>query len=108
MRKSHINYCGWVEMIRRSRMGCFEVDYRWLNFDRFNKDMGPKPAKGWCLTRKDLDSGYYKENCYWAKMYERSGRTKIGKYYAEYRKKRKALDLRKRLDGDQGLRGNCI
>ena len=38
---------------------------RWLKFENFLADMGPRPD-GLTLERKDNNKGYYKSNCEWA------------------------------------------
>ena len=41
------------------------LDPRWLDFNNFYADMGPKPAKGYTIERKDTNQGYCKDNCIW-------------------------------------------
>lgn len=39
----------------------------WLNdFATFYKDMGPRPGKGWGVTRKDPENDFGPSNCEWA------------------------------------------
>lgn len=43
---------------------------RWLKFENFLKDMGPKPAAIYTLDRINNDKGYCKSNCRWATQKE--------------------------------------
>lgn len=69
-------YTSWVMMRQR----CFnknEKDYNqyggrgitvcdnWLSFDNFLRDMGKRP-EGMSIERKNVNKGYYKDNCIWA------------------------------------------
>ena len=38
---------------------------RWLVFENFLEDMGPKPEKGWHISRKGDVGDYSPENCQW-------------------------------------------
>lgn len=43
-----------------------KVCERWDDFLAFLEDMGEKPSPRHCLTRKNNNLGYFKENCEWA------------------------------------------
>lgn len=42
------------------------VCVRWIKFENFLVDMGPRPTPRHSLDRKNNDKGYYKRNCRWA------------------------------------------
>lgn len=42
-----------------------DMDPRWLFFEEFYKDMGPRPS-GLTLERRDSTKGYWPWNCEWA------------------------------------------
>lgn len=43
-----------------------KVCSRWANFQKFLKDMGPKPSSRHSIDRKNNDKGYSPSNCRWA------------------------------------------
>lgn len=73
---SHLpEYHVWHDMIRRctnpkcknyKNYGARDITVckRWLDFEKFYKDMGTRPA-GHELDREDNDKGYSKSNCRW-------------------------------------------
>jgi len=77
--KSSPEYCSWQAMKRRctdtkdknykyyGERG-ITIDPRWLSFDEFVKDMGPRLDCTLTIERIDNDKGYYKSNCKWGKQ----------------------------------------
>ncbi len=47
-----------------------DVCERWLLFENFYADMGPRPSEKHSIERRDNASGYRKDNCYWATRLE--------------------------------------
>lgn len=50
---------------------------RWLDFDNFISDMGPRPSPQHSIERRDNDDGYSPKNCCWATALEQN-RNKSG------------------------------
>lgn len=84
-------YRVWHRLVDGSRKGSLEVTNKWMTIKGFLADMGMKPSPNHFLKRKDLDDGYHKDNCIWST--ERGGRTETGRYYVEYRRKKKQKEM---------------
>lgn len=69
-------YTVWDSMVQRvtnPKTNCrrnyfdkgIDMDPRWMSFESFYEDMGPRPD-GLTLERKDSRKGYWPSNCIWA------------------------------------------
>lgn len=57
---------------RHYGMRGISVCKRWMSFDAFISDMGPRPTPKHTLERRNGDKNYSPSNCYWATRAEQS------------------------------------
>ena len=55
-----------------------KVCERWMVFDNFLEDMGPKPENGWAISRKGDVGNYEPGNCQWKSKSENSSEAHRG------------------------------
>lgn len=94
-------YTCWVQMVSRCTDPKCEqynqyggkgitVCNRWLVFDNFIADMGPRPTLGHSIDRKDNKGNYEPSNCRWATRTEQN-RNKNDNHRVEWRGETKCL-----------------
>lgn len=90
IRRGNYGYRSWNAMIQRCTNpndGNFHhyggrgitVCERWLKFENFFADMGPRPGSNHSIERSDNEAGYFPENCKWATQLEQSSNTRAVK-----------------------------
>ncbi|ABO54166.1 hypothetical protein LA345_25765 [Burkholderia vietnamiensis] len=63
---------------------------RWMSFENFFEDMGPRPSPKHSLDRMDNNRGYEPGNCRWATLVEQN-RNKSTNVILEYRGERRCV-----------------
>jgi hypothetical protein len=77
--------CGNPKASSYKRYGArgIAVCERWMKFENFIQDMGPRPTNKHSLDRIDTDKGYEPGNCRWAdQMQQAQTRTNVRKIHA--------------------------
>jgi hypothetical protein len=86
-------YMSWVAMKQRVSRQSYKypikVTSKWLNYNNFLKDMGPRP-QGFSLDRINVKGNYEPSNCRWANS-KFQARNKTNTRYIEYQQKRKSV-----------------
>ena len=89
-RNGSAEYRAWQNMVNRCRNPNLpgykhyggrgiQVCPRWMKFENFSADMGPKPTPTHSIDRRDVNLGYNMLNCRWATATEQvNNRRKIG------------------------------
>lgn len=84
-------YSSWMAMIGRCTRPCVSkyenyggrgiaVCDRWMSFDAFLADMGPKPTRRHSIDRIDSNGNYEPGNCRWATPTEQSSNSRRNTY----------------------------
>lgn len=75
-----------------------KVCKKWLKFENFYKDMGPKPSLKHSLERINYNLGYFKNNCKWG-TYIEQGNNKKSVKLLQYKKIKLSLAGWSRITG---------
>lgn len=66
------------------------ISPRWLRFENFYRDMGPRPSAQYSIERKDNAGNYCKQNCKWATKKEQM-RNRTITHFVKYKGRQMSL-----------------
>ena len=82
-----LTHKSWAGMIARcfptrykSKTSCYAsiaICDRWLVFENFLNDMGPRPSVEYSIDREDANSDYCKENCSWVTKHHNCSKIRL-------------------------------